>query len=338
MRVENRQDSVAASEPDPVRYRTLFISDIHLGTRAAQAEAFLDFLKHNDAKTIYLVGDIIDFWRVKRGPVWQQSHNDVLQKLLRKVRKGSKIIYIPGNHDEAMRDYCGMTFGGIEIHHDTIHVGADGRRYLVMHGDEFDVVVRYAKWLAFLGDRSYEFALWCNTPLNWVRRRLGFGYWSLSAYLKLKVKTAVNFIGEFEHALAEEAKRREVDGIICGHIHHAADRPIVGTRYLNCGDWVESCTALAEDDKGQIHLIRWQDAVAARKAVPALPAEEPTPALPAMLTSPAKEQAEIILHSPQTELGQSFALEKRPAANRNHASLPPEGALLQEWTGDGRWD
>lgn len=282
-----------AAEPAAVRYRALFISDIHLGTRAAQAESFLEFLRHHEAETIYLVGDIIDFWRVKRGPVWQQSHNDVLQKLLRKVRKGSRIVYIPGNHDEAMRDYTGMAFGGIEIYRDIIHTGVDGRRYLVMHGDEFDVVVRYAKWLAFLGDRSYEFALWCNHPLNWVRRRLGFGYWSLSQYLKLRVKSAVNFIGEFEQALADEARRHNVDGVICGHIHHAADRPIAGVRYLNCGDWVESCTALAEDDTGQIHLIRWQEAVAARAAAPARPLAEPAITIgTAPLTVPAAVRAE----------------------------------------------
>ena len=220
---------------------------------------------------IYLVGDIIDFWRVRRGAVWPQSHNDVLQKLLRKVRKGTKIIFIPGNHDEALRDYCGTSFGGIEIHRDIVHVTADGRRFLVMHGDEFDVVVRYAKWLALLGDRSYEFALWCNHPINWMRRRFGFGYWSLSAYLKLRVKSAVNFIGEFEHAIAQEARRRDADGVICGHIHHAADRMIEGIRYINCGDWVESCTAIAEDHRGQLRLIRWIRADCA-------PARSPRPA------------------------------------------------------------
>jgi UDP-2,3-diacylglucosamine pyrophosphatase LpxH len=240
-------------------YRALFVSDIHLGTRACQAEAFLDFLRRCEAETIYLVGDIIDFWRIRRGPYWLQSHNDVMQKLLRKVRKGARIVYIPGNHDEALRSYCGMRFGGIEIHHDYIHVTADGQRLLVMHGDEFDVIVRYAKWLAFLGDRSYEFALSCNHPLNWMRRRLGFGYWSLSAYLKLRVKAAVNFIGSFENALAEEARRRQVDGVVCGHIHHAANRLIDGVRYINCGDWVESRTAIAEGHDGQFHLLRWQD-------------------------------------------------------------------------------
>jgi UDP-2,3-diacylglucosamine pyrophosphatase LpxH len=284
MRVGNGKNHLtAASDPQPVRHRALFLSDIHLGTRAAQADALLEFLKHHEADVIYLVGDIIDFWRVKRGPVWPQSHNDVLQKLLRKVRKGTRIVFIPGNHDEALRDYCGMWFGGIEIHRDVVHIAADGRRYLVMHGDEFDVIVRYAKWLAFLGDRSYEFALWCNHPLNWLRRRLGFGYWSLSAYLKLRVKSAVNFIGEFENALAEEARRRHVNGVICGHIHHAADRAIDGIRYLNCGDWVESCTALAEDEHGRIRLIRWNDALTARHTAATLPDVVPEPAFPALL-------------------------------------------------------
>ena len=189
--------------------------------------------------------------------MWLQSHNDVLQKLLRKSRKGTKIIFIPGNHDEGVRGYCGMTFGAIEIHHDVVHAAADGRRYLVMHGDEFDVIVRYAKWLAFLGDRSYEFALWCNRPVNIIRRWLGLGYWSLAGYLKLRVKSAVNFIGEFETAIATEAKRRDVDGVICGHIHHMADRMIDGIRYVNCGDWVESCTAIAEDFDGQLRQLRW---------------------------------------------------------------------------------
>jgi UDP-2,3-diacylglucosamine pyrophosphatase LpxH len=288
MRVGNGQNhSTTSFEAKPVRYRALFISDIHLGTRASQAHAFLDFLRHHEAEAIYLVGDIVDFWRVKRGAVWLQSHNDVLQKLLRKVRKGTRVFFIPGNHDEAMRDYCGMTFGGIEIRHDIVHTAADGRRYLVMHGDEFDVVVRYARWLAFLGDRSYEFALWCNHPLNWLRRRFGFGYWSLSQYLKLRVKSAVSFIGEFEHALAEEARRRNVDGVICGHIHHAADRLIDGVRYLNCGDWVESCTALAEDDRGRIRLIRWHGAAALRGMAAAPPGIAPEPRGVALLAEAA---------------------------------------------------
>ncbi len=245
---------------EPARqYRSVFISDVHLGARASQAIALLDFLKHVDADIIYLVGDIVDFWRVRRGPHWPQAHNDVLQKLLRKARKGTRIIFIPGNHDEALRDFCGHAFGGIEIVRDTLHTTADGRRYIVMHGDEFDVVVRYARWLAFLGDRSYELALWTNAPLNWIRRRLGYGYWSLSTFLKHRVKTAVNFIGEFEENLAEAARRREVDGIICGHIHHAASRMIGGVHYLNCGDWVESRTAIVENATGEFSILRWGD-------------------------------------------------------------------------------
>jgi len=239
-------------------YRTVFISDVHLGTRAAQAPALLDFLKRVDADTYYLVGDIVDLWKVRRGPVWAQSHNDVIQKLLRKARKGSRIIYIPGNHDEGLRDYCGLNFGSIEIRRDAIFESAAGKKYVVLHGDEFDVIVRYAKWLAFLGDRGYELALWTNAPLNWLRNKFGLGYWSLSSYLKSRVKSAVNFIGEFEAALSSVARKYETDGVICGHIHHAADRMIDEIHYLNCGDWVESATALVETHSGEIKVIHWQ--------------------------------------------------------------------------------
>ena len=290
--VDFTDDDMDLSEPGRTVLRALFISDLHLGTRASQADAFLDFLSVHDAAVIYLVGDIVDFWRVRRGVIWPQSHNDVLQKLLRKVRKGARIIFIPGNHDEALRSYCGSNFGGIEIHRDFVHVTGSGRRFLILHGDEFDVIVRYAKWLAFLGDRSYELALWCNRPVNWVRRRFGFGYWSLSAYLKLRVKSAVNFIGEFECAVAREARRRDAEGVICGHIHHAADRMIDGVRYINCGDWVESCTAIAEDHDGHLRVIRWHNAELSlprqRAAIAAVPAPIP---LIAVLAPSAPPQA-----------------------------------------------
>ncbi|MGE0233652.1 MAG: UDP-2,3-diacylglucosamine diphosphatase [Flavobacteriaceae bacterium] len=251
----------------PRRLRTLFISDIHLGTRGCQAEIFLDFLRHHEAETIYLVGDIVDCWRLRRGWYWRQTHNDVVQKLLRQARKGTKIFYIPGNHDDVLREYTGTHFGGIEVVNRIVHEAADGRRYLVIHGDEFDVVVRYARWLAFLGDSAYSMALMLNTGFNAVRRRVGLGYWSLSAWLKLKVKNAVNFIGEFEHALVHEARRARADGVICGHIHHVAMRDMDGIAYLNCGDWVESCTALAEDHEGRFEIIRW----AQTNVVPMLP-------------------------------------------------------------------
>lgn len=257
-------DKDTQSDKPSHSYKTVFISDVHLGTRNSQAGALLDFLRHVECDTLYLVGDIVDFWKVRRGPHWPQSHNDVLQKILRKARKGTRVILIPGNHDEGLRDYCGMTFGGIELKRDTIHEGANGKKYLVMHGDEFDVIVRYARWLAFLGDRSYEISLALNTPLNWARRRLGLGYWSLSGFLKQKVKGAVNFIGEFEEALVAEARRRGAEGLISGHIHHANDRDIEGIHYLNSGDWVESCTAIGERADGTFEILRWHEIMAAR--------------------------------------------------------------------------
>ena len=239
--------------------RALFISDVHLGTRAAQADLLLDFLRHVEADSIYLVGDIVDFWKVRRGPHWPQTHNDVVQKLLRCARKGARVVLVPGNHDEGLRDYAGLRFGGVEIHTNVIHETLAGRRYLVLHGDEFDVVVRTARWLALIGDHGYELALWLNHPLNWLRRHLGLGFWSLSAYLKYRVKTAVAFIGAFEEAVATEARRRAVDGVVCGHIHHASDRTFSGVHYLNCGDWVESCTAIIETHEGELRVIKWRD-------------------------------------------------------------------------------
>ena len=258
---------------EPGRYRSLFLSDIHLGTRGAQADLLLDFLKHNDADTIYLVGDIVDGWRLKNGWYWPQAHNDVVQKLLRKVRKGARIVYVPGNHDEFARDYFGLVFGGVEVVDNIIHETPDGRRFLVIHGDQFDVVVRHARWLAFLGDWAYETALVINTWFNRIRRAFGFGYWSLSAWAKLKVKNAVNFIGDFEETLAAEAERAGVDGIVCGHIHHAAIRRIGNVEYINTGDFVESCTAIAEHADGRLEILRWQSILTvpteARDAAPA---------------------------------------------------------------------
>jgi UDP-2,3-diacylglucosamine pyrophosphatase LpxH len=247
------------ADSEPNRVRALFLSDLHLGTTGCQARLLMEFLKRYDADTIYLVGDIVDGWRLKSGWYWPQEQNDVVQKLLRKVRKGTRLIYIPGNHDEFLRDYLGISFGSIEIAGRAIHRGADGRDYLVMHGDEFDVVVAHARWLALLGDWAYEFALWSNGIVNHLRRRLGLPYWSLSAWAKLKVKNAVNYIGHFETFLAAEARENQAAGIICGHIHHAADREIDGIRYMNCGDWVESCTALSEDYDGTFRVIRFAD-------------------------------------------------------------------------------
>jgi UDP-2,3-diacylglucosamine pyrophosphatase LpxH len=240
-----------------LHYRTLFLSDFHLGTRGCQAELLLDFMRVNDAETIYLVGDIIDGWRLRRSWYWPQSHNDVVQKLLRKGRKGVRIVYLPGNHDEFLRDYLGTHFGGVEVTDASVHETADGRRLLVIHGDQFDVVVRHARWLAYLGDWAYEVALSVNTVLNRVRRMLGFDYWSLSSWAKLRVKNAVNFIGAFEQALTGEARKHGVDGVVCGHIHHAAMHDLFNITYVNTGDWVESCTAIAEHHDGRLEILRW---------------------------------------------------------------------------------
>ncbi len=240
------------------RVRTLFVSDIHLGTKGCQADRLLDFLRHYEAETIYLVGDIVDGWQLKGGWYWPQSHNDVVQKLLRQTRKGVRLLYIPGNHDEFLRDYYGTHFGGIEVVEDAIHVGVSGKRYLVIHGDLFDVVIRHARWLALLGNTAYDSAIWLNTHFNAIRRAFGLTYWSLSQWAKLKVKNAVNFIGEYERTLAAEAQRRGVDGVICGHIHHAVIRSQSGLTYINCGDWVESCTAVVERFDGAFEIIKWE--------------------------------------------------------------------------------
>lgn len=241
--------------------KALFISDVHLGMRTIRVEQLINFLRAYDAETIYLVGDIIDGWRLQKSWYWPDSYNLLAQKLLRKARKGARIVYLPGNHDEFLRDYLGTHFGDIEIVDRVIHHAADGKQYLVIHGDQFDVVVRHAKWLAHVGDWAYNSALRINILVNWVRRKLGLNYWSLSAWAKHKVKNAVSFIGRYEEALAHEAKETGVDGVICGHIHHADMHDRLGIHYINTGDWVESCTAIAETFEGAFELIRWTETV-----------------------------------------------------------------------------
>jgi UDP-2,3-diacylglucosamine pyrophosphatase LpxH len=257
-----------ATARPPFRYRTIWISDVHLGTRRAQSRMLLDFLRVTESHTLYLVGDIIDNWALKKNWYWEQTHNDVIQKLLRKARKGTRVIYIPGNHDESFRDLTNMRFGRVAVVNEHMHITADGKRYLVMHGDKFDGVVRYAKWLAFLGDHAYEWALDINKNFNFIRRKLGLPYWSLSAYLKHKVKRAVEFISNFEDAVVRDAEGRKADGVICGHVHTPQMRHIGAIHYCNDGDWVESCTALVEHFDGRLELLRWADlqAEAAREA------------------------------------------------------------------------
>lgn len=239
------------------RFRAIFVSDIHLGTRGCKAAYLLDFLRHTESEVLYLVGDIIDGWALKKSVHWPQAHNDVVQKVLRKARKGTRVVYVPGNHDEAARQFVGLDFGGIAIRADDVHTTATGRRLWVVHGDFADGVMRHARWLAYLGDTLYDFTLWLNHHLNRMRVRLGRPYWSLSQYLKHRVKNAVSFIFDFEQVLLREARRLGYDGVICGHIHKAEIRDVDGMTYANDGDWVESLTALVETLDGQLQIITW---------------------------------------------------------------------------------
>ncbi len=242
---------------DRMHYRAVFISDLHLGTPGCQAEALIEFLKSHTSDYLYLVGDIVDGWQLRRKWYWPQAHNDVVQKLLRRARKGCHVVYIPGNHDEFARGFVGHHFGGIEVTEEASHTLVDGRKLLLIHGDYFDAVVKYAKWLAYVGDNLYELALRLNRHLNRVRARMGLPYWSLSAFLKSKVKKALNFIADFEKALAHEAHKRGYQGVVCGHIHRAEIRMIDGVLYCNDGDWVESRSALVEHVDGRLELIYW---------------------------------------------------------------------------------
>lgn len=254
-------------------YRTLWISDLHLGTRGAQAERVLDFLRHTESDHLYLVGDLIDGWALQRGWYWPETHNTVIQKLLRKARKGTQVTFIPGNHDEFAQQFRGLAFGDIPIVRDAIHVTADGRRLVVMHGHEFDGAVALAPWLSKLGATIYEAALTLNRPINRIRRALRLPYWSLATFLKQNAKRAVQYVAHFEEAVAQRARSQQADGIVCGHIHKPELRPIGEVLYANCGDWVESCTALAEHADGRLELLFWPE------PAPLLPAEPVHPSL-----------------------------------------------------------
>jgi UDP-2,3-diacylglucosamine pyrophosphatase LpxH len=249
----------AKQKQETQRYRTIWISDVHLGTPGCKAEFLVDFLKRNECETLYLVGDIIDGWKLRGSWFWPQEHTNVVRKILTKSKRGTKVFYVTGNHDEFLRKFVGfkLELGNIRVVNEMVHTTADGRRLLVLHGDFFDVITRYHKWLALAGDFAYEATMQANFWFNRGRRLLGLPYWSLSAYAKDKVKGAVNVVSEFEDAVSRECKRRDLDGVICGHIHHAEIRKLHDVTYHNCGDWVESCTALAEDFNGKISVIRW---------------------------------------------------------------------------------
>jgi UDP-2,3-diacylglucosamine pyrophosphatase LpxH len=254
-----RLDDSPSDGTGTTHYRAIFISDCHLGTPGCQARSLMEFLRATESDYLYLVGDIVDGWQLKRRWYWHQLHNDVVQKVLRKARKGTQVVYVPGNHDEAARSYVGIDFGGIAIRAEAVHVTRRGVRLLVTHGDLFDAVVTGARWLALLGDHLYTLILKLNQHFNAGRARLGLPYWSLSQFLKLRVKNAVSYITSFEEALAREARMRGFDGVVCGHIHHAEIRQIGNVLYCNSGDWVESLTALVESRDGTLSIVRWPE-------------------------------------------------------------------------------
>ncbi len=270
---------MAPNPPPPLQLRTVWISDLHLGTPGCQARALLEFLRDVECETLYLVGDIIDGWQLRRSWYWPQAHNDVVQKILRKARKGTHVVFVPGNHDEFARRYAALNFGGVDVVEDCMHLTADGRRLWVTHGDLFDGVIQCAKWLAYVGDYAYEFTLKVNAWFNRARARLGLPYWSLSRYLKLKVKRAVSYVGDFEAAVAREAKKRGADGVVCGHIHHAEMRSIDGVLYCNDGDWVESLTALVEHLDGRLEILDRSRSLQPLAAPQPVAAPAPAPAM-----------------------------------------------------------
>ena len=244
-----------------LKYRTIFISDLHLGSKGCQSSMLLDFLRNTRSDYLYLVGDIIDGWRLKNKWFWPQEHNDVVQKILRKARHGTKVYYVSGNHDELVRKFVPINLGEVNIVNEVIHITADNKKLLILHGDKFDAIIRVAPWLAHLGDYAYDFALWTNVTLNKIRKRLGYKYWSLSKFLKLKVKKAVSYINRYEEVVANYAYKKNMDGVVCGHIHHASDKIIGDVHYYNDGDWVENCSALVEHFDGKLELIYWKDII-----------------------------------------------------------------------------
>ena len=283
-------------------YRAIWISDVHLGTPGCQAKFLLDFLKHNESDTLYLVGDIIDGWRLKKSIYWPQSHNDVVQKILRKARKGTEVVYVPGNHDESIRQFLGLSFGEIKVVPEAIHTTADGRKLWITHGDLFDGVMQYAKWLAYVGDNLYSLILYFNRYLNLLRVRMGMQYWSLSQCLKYQVKNAVSYIADFEMIMAREARLRGCQGVVCGHIHKAEIRMIDNLLYCNDGDWVESLTALVETHDGELKIVHWPRILDDKPVIEEVTVEQMSLSIsfPSRVPSPGLMAQSTITHSMET--------------------------------------
>ncbi|MGR9053547.1 MAG: UDP-2,3-diacylglucosamine diphosphatase [Gammaproteobacteria bacterium] len=240
-------------------YKTLWISDLHLGSTQCQAGVLLDFLKYNDSEKLYLVGDIIDFWALSKKMYWPTDHNTIIQKILRKARHGTKVIYVPGNHDENVRDYDNYVFGDIVVKKSDIHKTAAGKTFLVVHGDEYDTIAQYHRWIAKLGSAGYDFLLEVNRFLRFVRKWIGVqSHFSLAAFVKFKVKNVVQFISDYEQSIVDTLSDQGLDGVVCGHIHHAEIKMINQFLYINTGDFVESCTAIAEHPDGRLELLKWR--------------------------------------------------------------------------------
>jgi UDP-2,3-diacylglucosamine pyrophosphatase LpxH len=256
-------DTAINDEPEfapkpPRKVRSLFLSDIHLGSRACRADELLEFLKEYEPSNIFLLGDIVDFWAMSRSLYWPSQHNTVVQKILKKARHHVRVYLIPGNHDEALREYIGSSFGDIEVMRDYVYTAGDGRRYALLHGDEYDQVTHYHRWVSVMGDVSYTVLVHVNRLLSLVRRKLGIsGHWSLADYAKRNVLRAVSFISDFEASVVHNVRKRGLDGVICGHIHTPVIKRIDGLTYINCGDWVDSCTAIVEHHDGRMELVRW---------------------------------------------------------------------------------
>lgn len=239
-------------------FRAVFISDVHLGARECQAARLAEFLQQIETPKLYLVGDTLDAWKLRRRMYWPPSHNAVLTRMMKMEQAGTEVFLLPGNHDEFLRNYLGMSFGNVKIIDDIVHMTLDGRRFLVIHGDQFDDVIIHAKWLAFVGERAYTIAIYINQAFNYIRRKLGFAYWSLSAYLKHRVKSAA--VRDYRAKLVRAAEDRKLDGVICGHTHFSEMTDVNGTLYINDGDWVESCTALVEHLDGRLEIIDFRPA------------------------------------------------------------------------------
>ncbi len=262
------------SDPAKTHYRTIFLSDIHLGTKGCQVDRLIDFLKQHSCDQLYLVGDIVDGWRMStNGIYWPQEHNNVLRRFLTLMKRGTRVIYVTGNHDEFLRRYSPMEIGNLSVVDEAEHTTGDNQRLLVVHGDQFDVITRYHRWLAWLGDAGYTFLLELNRHLNRLRNKFGYGYWSLSAWVKHRVKTAVSYIGDYEEAVAHHCRRQKFDGVVCGHIHHAEISDFDGVTYMNCGDWVESCTALVESEQGEFFILNWSEQTGAQSNIVSLQPE-----------------------------------------------------------------